>query len=106
AQLIRRQERLKVEFNVCQFVAGSALGACLAHSLGGGVTGAISGMAAFWLVNMLLVAWAMSIVTRQKVWSLLVGSAPVAAVHSAGTSSLGILGAWLAERAPLGLVAR
>ena len=105
AQLVRHQERLKVEFNVCQFVAGSALGAYLAHLLGGGVTGAVSGRAAFWLVNMLLVAWAMSIVTRQKVWSLLVGSAPLAAVHSAGTSSLGILGAWLAERAPLGLVA-
>jgi hypothetical protein len=105
AQLVRHQERLKVEFNVCQFVAGTALGAYLAHLLGGGVTGAISGMAAFWLINMLLVAWAMSIVMREKVWSLLVGSAPVAAVHSAGTSSLGILGAWLAERAPLGLVA-
>jgi hypothetical protein len=105
AQLVRRQERLKVEFNVCQFAAGTALGAYLAHLIGGGVTGAISGMAAFWLVNMVLVAWAMSIVLRQKIWSLLVGSAPLAAVHSAGTSSLGILGAWLAQRAPLGLVA-
>src|SRR5438874_7122441 len=65
AQTVRRQERLKVEFNVCQFVAGTALGVFLAHLVGGGVVGAISGMAAFWLVNMLLVAWAMSIVTKQ-----------------------------------------
>jgi hypothetical protein len=38
-------------------------------------------------------------------WSLLLSSAPLAAVHSAGISSLGILGAWLTEQAPLGLVA-
>src|SRR5947209_13652345 len=31
AQLVRRQERLKVEFNVCQFAAGTALGAYVAH---------------------------------------------------------------------------
>src|SRR5262249_27224688 len=105
AQIVRRQEHLKVEFNVSQFVAGTALGTFLAHSLGGGVVGAISGMAAVWLVNMLLVAWAMSIVPTQRVCSLLVASAPRAAVPSAGASSLVILGAWPAERAPLGLVA-
>ena len=105
AQLVRRQERLKVEFNVCQFAAGTAFGAYVAHVAGGGVPGAVAGMAVFWLANIVLVSWAMSIVTSQRVWSLLVSSAPLAAVHSAGTSSLGILGAWLAERAPLGLVA-
>jgi hypothetical protein len=105
AQLLRRQERLKVEFNVCQFAAGTGGGALAAHLVGGGVTGAVSGMAAFWLVNIVLVSWAMSIVTHQHVWTLLLSSAPLAAVHSAGTSSLGILGAFLTERAPVGLVA-
>jgi len=105
AQLVRRQERLKVEFNVCQFAAGTALGALTAHLVGGGVGGAVSGMAVFWLVNIVLVSWAMSIVTSQRVWSLLLSSAPLAAVHSAGTSSIGILGAWLSEHAPVGLVA-
>src|SRR5438445_13186757 len=46
----------------------------------------------------------MSIVTSQAAWKLLVPSRPLAAVHSAGTSSIGILGAWLAEKAPLGLL--
>ena len=105
AQLVRRQDRMKVEFNICQFAACTAAGGLLAHLLGGGVLGAASGMAAFWLTNMVLVAWAMSIVTSARVWSLLVGSAPLAAVHSSGTSSLGVLGAWLAAHAPLGLVA-
>lgn len=105
AQLVRHQERLKVEFNVCQFAAGTALGAGLAHELGGGVAGAIAGMGVFWLVNNVLVSWAMSIVTKQSLWSLLWESAPLAAVHSAGTSSIGLLGAWLAEHAPVGLLA-
>ena len=105
AQLVRRQERLKLEFNISQFAACTALGALAAHTAGVGVPGAVSGMAAFWLANCVLVSWAMSIVTSQRVWPLMVSSAPLAAVHSAGISSLGILGAWLAERAPLGLVA-
>src|SRR3954451_22863854 len=105
AQVVRRQERLKLEFNVCQFAAGTALGAAMAHSVGGGVAGAVSGMAVFWLANIILVSWAVSIVTAQRMWSLLLSSAPLAAVHSAGISSLGILGAWLTEQAPLGLVA-
>jgi hypothetical protein len=105
AQLTRHQERLKVEFNVGQFAAGAALGAVFAHLVGGYVPGAVGGMGVFWLVNNLLVAWAMSIMSRQKLWSLLWASAPLAAVHSAGTSSIGVLAAWLAEHAPLGLLA-
>jgi hypothetical protein len=104
AQLARRQERLKVEFNVGQFAAGAALGTAFAHLLGGGVAGAVGGMGVFWLVNNLLVAWAMSIMGGQKLWALLWASAPLAAVHSAGTSSIGILAAWLAEAAPVGLL--
>jgi hypothetical protein len=105
AQVVRRQERLKLEFNVCQFAAGTALGAAMAQVVGGGVAGAVSGMAMFWLANIVLVSWAMSVVTAQRMWVLLVSSAPLAAVHSAGISSLGILGAWLTQQAPLGLVA-
>src|SRR3954468_16337244 len=104
AQLARRQEGLKVEFNVGQFAAGAALGTAFAHVLGGEVLGAVGGMGVFWLVNNLLVAWAMSIMGGQKLWSLLWASAPLAAVHSAGTSSIGILAAWLAEAAPVGLL--
>src|SRR3954471_16111760 len=104
AQMLRHQERLKVEFNVGQFAAGTALGAAFAHVVGGGIAGAIGGMGVFWLVNNLMVAWAMSIMSRQNLWALLWASAPLAAVHSSGTSSIGLLAAWLAEHAPLGLL--
>jgi hypothetical protein len=105
AQLVRHQERLKVEFNVGQFAAGVALGAGFAMLVGGGIVGAIGGMGVFWLVNNLMVAWAMSLMSEQRLWSLLWASAPLAAVHSAGTSSIGLLAAWLAQHAPLGLLA-
>jgi hypothetical protein len=103
AQLFRKQQRLKVEFNVAQFAAGTALGGALAHYIGGGIAGAIAGMALFWLVNNLLVASAVSIMSRQRLLALLWASAPLAAVHSAGTSSIGLLAAWLSLNEPLGL---
>jgi hypothetical protein len=105
AQLIRHQEPLKVEFNVAQFAAATSLGATFAHLVGGGVPGAIGGMAVFWLVNNLLIAGAMSMMTEQKFTSLLWASAPLASVHSVGTAGIGILAAWLAMNAPLGLLA-
>lgn len=105
AQLVRHQEQLKVEFNVSQFAAATALGASFAHLVGGGVPGAICGMGIFWLVNNLMIASAMAVMTEQKFRVLLWASAPLASIHSVGTSGIGILAAWLAVHAPLGLLA-
>jgi hypothetical protein len=105
AQLVRHQERVKLQFNVSQFMAATALGAGFAHLVGGGIPGAIGGMGVFWLVNNLLIASAMSIMTGQRFRSLVWASAPLASIHSVGTSGIGILAAWLAVNAPLGLLA-
>lgn len=104
AQMVRGQELLKLLFNVAQFVAATSLGAALADVLGGGVPGAIGGMAVFWLVNNLLIAGAMSIMTGQRLRSLIWASAPLASIHSVGTAGLGLLAAWLAANAPFGLL--
>ncbi|HEX3907309.1 MAG TPA: hypothetical protein VHW92_05215 [Mycobacteriales bacterium] len=105
AQLIRRQEPLKLQFNVAQFAAATALGAGFASLVGGGIWGAVGGMGVFWLANNLLIAQAVSIMTNQRLLALLWASAPLAAVNSFGTSGLGILAAWLATNAPIGLLA-
>lgn len=105
AQRARRQERLKFEFNVAQFFAGTAIAAAVAQIAGGQIAGAIAGMGMFWLANNLLVAAAVAVMSGQKLFGLLRASAPLSAVHSAGTASLGLLAAWLAEHAPLGLLA-
>jgi hypothetical protein len=104
AQLLRHQERLKVEFNVGQFAVETAAAVVTAYFLGGGLGGAIAGMAMFLLANNLLVAWAVAAMSDQRWWGVLRTSAPLGAVHSAGTSSIGLLAAWLAGHAPLGLL--
>ncbi len=56
AQRLRRQQRLKLQYNVAQFAAATALAELVAGLAGGGVLGACAGLAAFWTVNYLLVA--------------------------------------------------
>jgi len=103
ALAVRRQPRLKFEYNVAQFCAGTALAAATSHLVGGGVPGGIAGMGVFWLVNNLLIAHAVAVMSNQRLLRLLWESAPLSAVHSSGTSSLGVLGAWLLLHAPFGV---
>jgi len=104
AQMLRRQPRLKLEFNVAQFAAATATGSLVAQALGGHIVGAIVGMAAFFVVNHVLVGIAVSLTTRRQLVPLLLTSAPLSAVHTAGNSSIGLLAAYLALQAPLGLL--
>jgi hypothetical protein len=104
AQHVRHQPRLKREFNVAQFMLATAAGQTLAGLLGGGVTGACAGMAAFWLVNYVLVAVAVSLTSQRPFRSLVTSSAPLSALHTAGNTSIGLLAAYLGMTAPLGLL--
>jgi membrane protein YdbS with pleckstrin-like domain len=104
AQHVRHQPRLKREFNVAQFMLATAAGQALAGVLGGGVAGACAGMAAFWLVNYVLVAVAVSLTSQRPFRSLVTSSAPLSALHTAGNTSIGLLAAYLGMTAPLGLL--
>jgi hypothetical protein len=104
AQSVRHQPRLKLEFNVAQFALATAGGSYVASVLGGGIPGAIAGMAVFFAVNHSLVGVAVSLTSRRKLIPLLASSAPLSAVHTAGNSSIGLLAAFLATTAPLGLL--
>src|SRR3954470_16820401 len=104
AQSARRQPRLKLEYNVAQFAAGTALGAASSTALGSGVAGACAGMGVFWLVNHGLVAVAVAVTTRRPIGGFLWDSAPLSAIHSAGNSSIGLLATWLAMNQPVGLL--
>ena len=103
AQVLRHQPRLKREFNVAQFVAATALGQATAGALGGDIPGACAGLAVFWIVNYGLIAVAVSVSARKPMRLLVLSSAPISAVHAAGNSSIGLLAAFLAVNAPLGL---
>jgi hypothetical protein len=104
AQLMRRQPRLKVWFNVAQFAASTASAAAFAHWIGGGLLGACAGMGWFWLLNHALVAGAVAITSGRRLRGLLWASAPMSALHTAGNTSVGLLAAWLVINAPLGLL--
>src|SRR4051812_36619068 len=104
AQCVRHQPRLKLEFNVAQFALATAGGSYVASILGGGIAGAIAGMAVFFVVNHTLVGVAVSLTSRRRLIPLLTSSAPLSAVHTAGNSSIGLLAAFLATTAPLGLL--
>jgi hypothetical protein len=104
AQHVRHQPRLKRQFNVAQFMAATAVGQALAALVGGGIVGACAGMAGFWLVNYVLVAIAVSLTSHRPFRSLVTSSAPLSALHTAGNSSIGLLAAFLAAEAPLGLL--
>ena len=104
AQAVRRQPRLKQQFNVAQFAAATALGQLVAGGIGAGVTGAVAGLAVFWGVNYGLTAIAVSATSQASLRNLVLSSAPLSALHAAGNSSIGLLAGFLARDAPLGLL--
>jgi hypothetical protein len=104
AQVALKRPMLKKQFNLAMFSAATALGSLAAGAVGGGIIGAICGICAFFVVNHSLVALAVSLTTRRRLTPLLLSSMPLSAVHMAGNSSIGLLAAFLAMTAPLGLL--
>ncbi|MGB8651750.1 MAG: hypothetical protein WCD35_13940 [Mycobacteriales bacterium] len=104
AQTVLHRPLLKKQFNLAMFAAATSLGSLMAGTAGGHIAGAIAGLAVFFLVNHSLVAVAVSVTSRRRLIPLLLTSAPLSAVHMAGNSSIGLLAAFLAMTAPLGLL--
>ena len=104
AQTLLKRPTLKKQFNLAMFAAATSLGSLVAGLAGGGILGAVAGIAVFFVVNHSLVALAVSITSSRRLVPLLLSSAPLSAVHMAGNSSIGLLAAFLAVNAPLGLL--
>ena len=104
AQALRHQPRLKQQYNVAMFAAATALAQLVAGVAGGGIPGACAGLAVFFAINHGLIAVAVSVTSQRSFGSLVLSSAPLSALHAAGNSSIGLLAAFLAEQAPLGLL--
>ena len=104
AQTFLKRPLLKKQFNLAMFTAATALGSLVAGAFGGGIPGAIAGIGMFFVVNHTLVAMAVSFTSRRRLIPLLMSSMPLSAVHMAGNSSIGLLAAFLAMTAPVGLL--
>ncbi len=103
AQTVLRRPLLKKQFNIAVFGAGAAAGSLTAGVVGGGIHGAIAGMAIWFVVNFTLIAVAVAVTSNRPLLPMLRSSAPLSAVHMAGNSSIGLLAAYLSLHAPLGL---
>ena len=108
AQLVRGIPPLKLGYNLAQFAVSTAAAVALAESVSGAGPGTdlgvVAGLALFWLLNHLLVALAVSLTSGQSFRVLVLSSAPLSALHTAGNSSLGLLAGHLALTAPVGLL--
>lgn len=104
AQAYLKRPRLKKQFNIAMFGGATALASLVAGGAGGGIPGAIAGLAVFFVVNQVLLSIAVSLTTNRPLLPLLVHSMPLMALHMAGNSSIGLLAAFLATAAPVGLL--
>jgi hypothetical protein len=103
AQTALRRPTLKKLFNLSVFATGAALGSLVAAAAGGGVVGAMAGLGAWFVINFTLVGIAVCVTSQQPFFPMVLTSAPLSLVHTAGNSSIGLLAAYLALTAPLGL---
>lgn len=99
-----RTEWVKLRFNLAMHAASVSAGALITQSLGGGLIGASAGLLAIYALNHLLVSVPVALTTGQAYGRVLVYSGTLGLIHFAGTASLGLLGAWLALNAPVGLL--
>lgn len=104
AQRVTRRPAVKLAVNVAMLSLATAAGQALAYLAGGHVFGAAIGLGAFFVVNHTLVGLAVATTSHRRLLPLLVSSAPLSAVHTAGNSAVGLLAAFLATTAPLGLL--
>jgi hypothetical protein len=104
---VGRRPWAKLSFNVAlEFFAVTA-GVLVTQALGGGIGGAVAGLAAFAVANHLVVAVPISVTSQVKYFKVLVAMGPLAVLNSAGNLSVGVLAAWLWLHEPpalLGLV--
>jgi hypothetical protein len=112
--LMRKLEPIKVAFNLALFVcsvgAGLAVNVSLADGLlarygdAGALTSAAIGLIVFSATNFMLVAIPVSLFGKRRYRDVLQETTGVTLIHISGNLSLGLLGAWLFDHAPFGLL--
>ena len=101
---VGRRPWVKLTYNVAVRFCAAATGVLVALAVGPGVLGASLGLAVFAIVNHLAVALPVAVTSGVRYRKVLLASGPIAAIHTAGNVSVGLLAGWLAVNAPLGLL--
>jgi hypothetical protein len=102
--IITKQSALKFQYNLAQYFVATAMAAVVVVHLKSGVSAAVVAMAVWWAANQVLSAVPLSIMGGEKLLAMIVEDAPLHGVHAAGTTSIGLLAAWLLVHAPFGLL--
>jgi hypothetical protein len=101
---VSRQPWVKLSFNVVQHVWVVAVAVLITNVVGGGVLGAAAGLAAFTVLNYMIVAIPISATSGVLYHKVLFAIGPLGVIHNAGNASVGLLAGWLVIHAPLGLL--
>jgi hypothetical protein len=94
---------VKLRFNLAMIALGASAAVLVAQALGGGVVAASAGLLTFYVINQLLVSVPVALTTNES-YRRVLGLSMLSFIHYAGTASIGLLAAWLAVHAPLGLL--
>ena len=100
----RRSPWIKLVFNLTQYPCAIAAGLLVTQTLGSGIAQAAVGLVVFACLNYLLVAIPIAITAHRPYAAVVAETSGLGMIHVAGNISLGLLAAWLAENAPLGLL--
>lgn len=101
---VTRSAPTKVAFNAAQYAATICAGLLVTTALGGGMAAAAAGLVVFGVLNFFIVALPISWMTGRPYFRVAGQATRLAVVHLLGNLSLGLLAAWLAQNAPLGLL--
>lgn len=101
---VGRRPWVKLTFNSTQQFFAIAAGVLVMDLAGGGVLGAVVGLAAFAVINYVIVAIPITITSPLPYFRVLMAMGPLGLVNNAGNVSVGLLAGWLAVEAPFGLL--
>lgn len=103
AATVGKRSWIKLTFNSALQFFTTAAGVLVMNLAGGGVIGAVAGLAAFAVLTYLVIGIPIAVTSPVSYLKVLLAMGPLGLVHSAGNASVGLLAGWLAVEAPLGL---
>lgn len=104
AQAVRRCPRRTRALDLAVRLLATALAQAVCGVLGGGLVGAVAGIAVFWLVGCALVATAVAAISQRTLVSLVLWIARTSALRAAASAGVGLLVTGVALQSPLGLL--
>ncbi len=102
--VINKSSVLKIQHNVAQYIVATSVASFVVAALHGTIPACVVGMAAWWVASQIMSAIPLSIMGGESLRKMLFEDAALQAVHATGTTSIGLLAAWLTINAPFGLL--